>query len=209
VSIISFGRTLIQYTLTKGFCRVSSCLGSHQAHYLCEGRHVVMGLEERVPPAEDAQKYHTSRPDVNGSGLVRVFEENFGSSESRSTSTRGCLVAPGGRGRGGGREKEREGEREGGEVWYYNNFINMTTHTHLARQAVHTSITLCRSGHKRITSAPPPLPPLSVPPAAAETLPPPTPPPTPPPSLLLVICPETAGLGPLIPLVIAVEDEPW
>ena len=66
-----------------------------------------MSLEERVPPTKDAQQYHASRPDVDSSGLVRVFEENFRSSESRGTSTRGCLVAPRRR-----EEKKRERERE-------------------------------------------------------------------------------------------------
>ena len=49
---------------------------------------------------------------------MRVFQENFRSSESWSASTRGCLVTPGGRERRRGEEKEieREGvEGEGGE----------------------------------------------------------------------------------------------
>ena len=102
------------------------------------------------------------------------------------------------------RERERERERERG---YYNFLSSTITQTHLARQAVHTSVTLCLSGHKRMTSSPPPPPPLSSPTAAAETLPPPPPSPS-----LLLACPDTTvGLDfagpPPIPLVVEIVEE--
>ena len=86
-----------------------------------------MSLEERIPPTKDAQKYHASRPHVNGGSLMGILEENFRCSESWSTRTRGGLMAPGGRekrGEGAREKRKKDKERE----------IDRHTHTHTQRE---------------------------------------------------------------------------
>ncbi len=73
---------------------LDALLRAKQPHDLRHGGHVIVSLEERVAFAEQAEEDHTSRPHVNGSGLVGVLEEDFGGAKPRGPCARGHLVTP-------------------------------------------------------------------------------------------------------------------